>query len=78
MNQEGRALQKPGADNPNAGSTTSTTQPEVLLYRDGSAVFMNNVAEVSAFNAFKDAHQGLAPASRDVLRAWVASHNGKK
>ena len=54
------------------------TQSEVLQYRDGVAGDTSNAAEVEAFNAFKSAHQGLTPASREVLRAWVASHNGKK
>jgi len=46
--------------------------------RDGVAVDTSNAAELDAFNAFKSAHQELAPASREVLRAWVASRNGKK
>ena len=54
------------------------SQAEAPQYRDGIAVDMNNAAELEAFNAFKSAHQGLAPASREVLRAWAASHNGKK
>jgi len=32
---------------------------------------------MEAFSAFQSAHQGLAPASREVLRAWAASRNGK-
>ena len=51
---------------------------EALQYRDGVAVDTSNAAELEAFNAFKSAHQELAPASREVLRAWVASRNGKK
>jgi hypothetical protein len=56
-------------------STPSSPQPELLLYQDGSAVLMNNVAEVNAYNSFKAAHSGQAPASRDALRAWS---NGRK
>ncbi len=51
---------------------------EGLQYRDGTAVEMSNVAEVTAFNTFKADHQGLAPATREVLRAWSARSNGKK
>ena len=51
-------------------------QTEPLQYRDGIAVDASNAAEVEAFNTFKSAHQGLAPASREVLRAWAASRNG--
>jgi predicted nucleic acid-binding Zn finger protein len=57
---------------------TTPTQPEVMQYRDGTAVEMSNTAEVTAFNMFKTDHQGLAPATRDVLRAWSARSNGKK
>ncbi|MDD5367547.1 MAG: Rad52/Rad22 family DNA repair protein [Anaerolineaceae bacterium] len=53
-------------------------QPDVLQYRDGTAVEMSNTVEVTAFNTFKTDHQGLAPATRDVLRAWSARSNGKK
>jgi len=53
-------------------------QSEALQYRDGVTVDTGNAAELEAFNAFKTAHQGLTPASREVLRAWVSSHNGKK
>jgi predicted nucleic acid-binding Zn finger protein len=56
----------------------AAAKPEAIQYRDGTAIEMNNGAEVTAFNAFKAAHQGLAPASRDVLRAWTAGSNGKK
>ncbi len=59
-------------------SPAAPGQPDVLQYRDGTAVEMNNAAEVTAFNAFKTEHQGLAPATRDVLRAWTARNNGKK
>jgi hypothetical protein len=44
---------------------------ETLQYRDGNAVEAGNAAETSAFNAFKAAHQGLAPATRETLRAWA-------
>ena len=66
---------------PNTQSTpppAATANPEALQYRDGVAVEMTNTAEVTAFNTFKTAHQGLAPGSRDVLRAWSARSNGKK
>ncbi len=52
--------------------------PESLQYRDGTPVEMSNPAEVTAFNSFKTVHSGLAPATRDVLRAWTARSNGKK
>ena len=61
-----------------APSTTSASQTEVLQYRDGVAVDASNTAEVEAFNTFKSAHQGLSPASREVLRAWASSRNGNK
>ncbi|MDD5369316.1 MAG: Rad52/Rad22 family DNA repair protein, partial [Anaerolineaceae bacterium] len=66
---------------PNHQSTTppaAPVQPEAMQYRDGTAVEMSNTAEVTAFNTFKTDHQGLAPATRDVLRAWSARSNGKK
>ena len=52
-------------------------QTAVPQYRDGVAVEASNTAEMEAFAAFQSAHQGLAPASREVLRAWAASRNGK-
>ncbi len=64
--------------NPPAPPNPPASQAEALQYRDGVAVDTSNAAEVEAFNAFKSAHQELAPASREVLRAWVASRNGKK
>ena len=66
------------ASNPPTLPPVTTNQPEVLQYRDGAAVFMNNPAEVTAFNTFKTAHSGLAPDTREVLRAWSARSNGKK
>ena len=71
----------PRTTSPVPGSTippAAPAQPEVMQYRDGAAVEMNNAAEVTAFNTFKTDHQGLAPATRDVLRAWSARSNGKK
>jgi len=56
----------------------SAIQAEALKYGDGAIVDANNPAEVEAFSAFKPAHQGQAPASREALRAWVANRNGKK
>jgi len=61
-----------------APSNPPASQAETLQYRDGVAVDTANAAELEAYNTFKSAHQGLAPASREVLRAWVASRNGKK
>ncbi len=57
---------------------TTPSQSGGMQYRDGTAVEMSNMAEVTAFNTFKTDHQGLAPATRDVLRAWSARSNGKK
>lgn len=72
---------KPSQESETSGQTaTSTnpiTQPEILLYRDGSAVFMNNLAELSAFNTFKSTNSGQAPESREALRSWMlANRNG--
>jgi hypothetical protein len=53
-------------------------QPETLQYKDGTAVEKSNVAEVNAFQAFKVAHPGQVPASREALRTWTAGANGKK
>ena len=64
--------------NPPSLSNPPASQAETLQYRDGVAVDTTNAAELEAYNTFKSAHQGLAPASREVLRAWVASHNGNK
>ena len=66
------------ASNPPAPSNSPAAQTETLQYRDNTTVDTSNAAEMEAFNTFKSAHQGLAPASREVLRAWVSSHNGKK
>lgn len=63
---------------PSTSPPTAAAQTEALQYRDGTAVEVSNVAEVTAFNTFKADHQGLAPATRDVLRAWSARSNGKK
>ncbi len=65
-------------DTQRKASTPSTIQPDVLLYQDGSAVFMNNLSEVSAFNAYKAAHDGRVPAFRDALRAWSNGRKGKR
>ncbi len=64
--------------NPPAPPNPPASQAETLQYRDGVAVDTSNAAEVEAFNAFKSTHRGLVPASREVLRAWVTSRNGKK
>ncbi len=61
-------------------TSNPVNQPEVLLYQDGSHVFMNNLAELSAFNAFKGAHPGSVPENRESLRSWMLSNrngNGK-
>ena len=72
-NGNGKPAKSAGQTSP-PNPTTSQTEP--LQYRDGVAIDASNAAEVEAFNAFKSAHQGLAPASREVLRAWAASRNG--
>jgi hypothetical protein len=66
--------QKPSSTPPQA----AVAQPEVQQYQDGTAVEINNAAEVTAFSTFKAAHQSLAPETREVLRAWTARSNGKK
>jgi predicted nucleic acid-binding Zn finger protein len=66
------------APNPSSTTTPPAAQTEALLYRDNTAVDTNNAAELEAFNTFKSAHQGLTPASREVLRAWVSSRNNNK
>lgn len=63
---------------PPAPASPPAAQNETLQYRDGAVVDPGNTAEMEAFNSFKSIHQGLAPASREVLRAWVTSQNGKK
>ncbi len=69
-NGNGRS-EKPAAPKPPPAQTA------IPQYRDGVAVEASNTAEMEAFAAFQSAHQGLAPASREVLRAWAASRNGK-
>lgn len=76
--QSEKSTGQSASPNPPAPPNQPASQVETLQYRDGVAVDTSNVAELEAFNAFKSAHQELAPASREVLRAWVASHNGKK
>ncbi|PWB50513.1 MAG: hypothetical protein C3F13_16305 [Anaerolineales bacterium] len=61
-----------------ATPVASVSQTEGLQYRDGITVDTTNAAELEAFNAFKSAHHEDFPASRETLRAWVASLNGKK
>jgi predicted nucleic acid-binding Zn finger protein len=63
---------------PPAPANPPASPNETQQYRDGAAVDPSNAAELEAFNSFKSIHQGLAPASREVLRAWAASQNGKK
>jgi predicted nucleic acid-binding Zn finger protein len=74
-NGNGRSGKSNGQE---AAPNSTSSQTDGLLYRDRVTVDTTNAAELEAFNAFKSAHQGLAPASREVLRAWVSSHNGKK
>jgi recombination DNA repair RAD52 pathway protein len=78
--QRSKPSQEPGTTDPKTVSTNPANQPEVLLYQDGSPVFMNNLAELSAFNTFKSAHHGSVPENREALRAWMLSNrngNGK-
>jgi hypothetical protein len=44
-----------------------------LKYEDGDPVDLANQAELSAYEAFKDAHAGKIPASRQALRAWTTT-----
>jgi len=75
--RNGGAHRKASQETDRKAPVSSTVQPDVLLYQDSSAVFMNNLSEVSAFNAYKSAHDGQAPASRDSLRAWSNGRKGK-
>jgi len=76
--QSEKSTGQSASPNPPAPPNPPASQAETLQYRDGTAVDTSNAAELEAFNAFKSANQELAPASREVLRAWVASRNGKK
>lgn len=70
-------IARPGpSKNQPAPAPPVETQSETLDYRDGTAVELSKTAEVNAFNSFKTAHNGLAPATRDVLRAWTSRNNG--
>ena len=62
----------------NPSPIPAVLQPEALKYQDGVTVDIGNTAEVEAFNAFKFAHQNLAPDSREELRVWASNQNGKK
>ena len=62
----------------NPSPIPAVLQPEALKYQDGVTVDIGNTAEVEAFNAFKSAHQNLAPDSREELRVWASNQNGKK
>ncbi len=64
----------------NQSSTLQPTaaQPEAMQYQDGTEVEASNPAEVAAFNKFKEHHRGLAPVTREILRAWMATINDKK
>jgi hypothetical protein len=78
--QRSKPTQEQVKTDPKTASTNPINQPEVLLYQDGSPVFMNNLAELSAFNAFKGSHSGGVPENREALRAWMLSNrngNGK-
>ncbi len=67
---------------PQKAPTAQLAAPEpngdTFQYKEGGVVEKSNVAEVNAFQAFKSAHLGQAPASREALRAWTAGANGKK
>jgi len=63
---------------PTVSPPPGSSPKETLQYRDGTAVDATNTAELEAFHTFQAAHHEIAPASREALRAWVASHNGKK
>jgi len=76
--QSEKSTRQATSPNPPAPPNPPASLTETLQYRDGVAVDTTNAAELEAFNAFRSAHQELAPASREVLRAWVASRNGKK
>ena len=75
--QRQRPIRKTGGAQATCTIKRSSAQTAVPQYRDGVAVEASNTAEMEAFAAFQSAHQGLAPASREVLRAWAASRNGK-
>ena len=63
----------------NGGAGYSSPDPATAMqqYQDGTAADPNNTAEGEAFLAFQAAHAGEIPASRDGLREWAVSHNGK-
>lgn len=63
---------------PSASSNPVASQADALQYRDSAVVDPANTAELEAFNTFKSAHHGLAPASREALRSWASGHNGQK
>ena len=63
------------------GSQPPAAQPEAsnkATYRDGTAVDINNAAELTTFQAYTAAHNGQPPTSRDALRVWLSSQNGTK
>ncbi len=76
--QESPPTQLTSTKNQSRTLPSTTAQSDGLQYQDGTEVEMSNAAEVTAFNAFKINHRGLAPATREVLRAWMAASNGKK
>jgi hypothetical protein len=61
-----------------ASAPPAKTKSDTLEYRDGNSVDLSKSVEVNAFNSFKGAHNGLAPASREVLRAWTSRNNGSE
>jgi hypothetical protein len=44
--------------------------PAMLRYGDGERADIRNAAEQAAFQAYVEQHDGTAPPSREVLRAW--------
>jgi predicted nucleic acid-binding Zn finger protein len=61
-----------------AQNNSTSSQLVGLQYQDGVTVDTTNAAELEAFNAFRSANHEQYPASREALRAWITTHNGKK
>ncbi len=61
-----------------AQNNSTSSQLVGFQYQDGVTVDTTNTAELEAFNAFRSANHELYPASREALRAWITTHNGKK
>ena len=56
----------------------SINDADELGLEDGDPVDLANQAEVSAYGAFKDAHFGKIPASRQSLRAWTTTRDKRE